>query len=43
MGGGFGICGGCYLEYGLLFWVVEVVGCFVKWIVERLEGMMIDE
>jgi len=43
MGGGFGMKGGCYPEYALSLWASEVVGCPVRWISERSEGLMSDE
>jgi carbon-monoxide dehydrogenase large subunit len=43
MGGGFGMKGGCYPEYGLSLWASEVVGRPVRWIAERSEGMLSDE
>ena len=38
MGGGFGMKGGCYPEYGLSLWASEVIGRPVRWIAERSEG-----
>src|SRR5215469_5277220 len=43
MGGGFGMKGGCYPEYGLSLWASEVIGRPVRWIAERSEGLMSDE
>jgi carbon-monoxide dehydrogenase large subunit len=43
MGGGFGMKGGCYPEYGLSLWASEVVGRPVRWVAERSEGLMSDE
>jgi carbon-monoxide dehydrogenase large subunit len=43
MGGGFGMKGGCYPEYGLSLWASEVVGRPVRWIAERSEGLQSDE
>ena len=43
MGGGFGMKGGCYPEYGLSLWASEVVGRPVRWISERSEGLLSDE
>ena len=43
MGGGFGMKGGCYPEYGLALWASEVVGRPVRWIAERSEGLQSDE
>ena len=43
MGGGFGMKGGCYPEYGLSLWAAEVTGRPVKWIAERSEGLQCDE
>ena len=43
MGGGFGMKGGCYPEYGLALWASEVVGRPVRWIAERGEGLQSDE
>ncbi len=43
MGGGFGMKGGCYPEYGLSLWASEVVGRPVRWIGERSEGLLSDE
>ena len=43
MGGGFGMKGGCYPEYGLSLWASEVVGRPVRWIGERAEGLLSDE
>ncbi len=43
MGGGFGMKGGCYPEYGLALWASEVVGRPVRWIADRSEGMLTDE
>src|SRR3954454_2599775 len=43
MGGGFGMKGGCYPEYGLALWASEVVGGPVRWIAERGEGLQSDE
>ena len=43
MGGGFGMKGGCYPEYGLSLWAAEVTGRPVRWISERGEGLMSDE
>ena len=43
MGGGFGMKGGCYPEYGLALWASEVVGRPVRWVAERSEGLQSDE
>jgi carbon-monoxide dehydrogenase large subunit len=43
MGGGFGIKGGCYPEYGLSLWASEVTGRPVRWTAERSEGLQSDE
>src|SRR5207244_11346190 len=43
MGGGFGMKGGCYPEYGLSLWASEVVGRPVRWTAERSEGLLCDE
>jgi carbon-monoxide dehydrogenase large subunit len=43
MGGGFGMKGGCYPEYGLSLWAAEVTGRPVRWIAERSEGLLTDE
>jgi aerobic carbon-monoxide dehydrogenase large subunit len=43
MGGGFGMKGGCYLEYALSLWASEVTGRPVRWIAERSEGLSSDE
>src|SRR3954468_11743012 len=43
MGGGFGMKGGCYPEYGLSLWASEVVGRPVRWVAERSEGLQSDE
>jgi carbon-monoxide dehydrogenase large subunit len=43
MGGGFGMKGGCYPEYGLALWASEVVGRPVRWTGERSEGLLTDE
>jgi carbon-monoxide dehydrogenase large subunit len=43
MGGGFGMKGGCYPEYGLALWASEVTGRPVRWIAERSEGLLTDE
>src|SRR5271170_6904090 len=43
MGGGFGMKGGCYPEYGLSLWASEVTGRPVRWVAERSEGLMSDE
>jgi carbon-monoxide dehydrogenase large subunit len=43
MGGGFGMKGGCYPEYGLSLWASELTGRPVRWIAERSEGLMTDE
>src|SRR5260370_5543548 len=43
MGGGFGMKGGCYPEYGLSLWASEVTRCPVRWIAERSEGLLTDE
>jgi carbon-monoxide dehydrogenase large subunit len=43
MGGGFGMKGGCYPEYGLSLWASEVIGRPVRWIAERSEGLQSDE
>ena len=43
MGGGFGMKGGCYPEYGLSLWASEVIGRPVRWISERSEGLLSDE
>jgi carbon-monoxide dehydrogenase large subunit len=43
MGGGFGMKGGCYLEYALSLWAAEIVGRPVRWVAERSEGLMSDE
>ena len=43
MGGGFGMKGGCYPEYGLSLWASEVIGRPVRWVAERSEGLMSDE
>src|SRR5271169_4892902 len=43
MGGGFGMKGGCYPEYGLSLWASEVTGRQVRWIAERSEGLLTDE
>ena len=43
MGGGFGMKGGCYPEYGLALWASEVIGRPVRWIAERSEGLQSDE
>ena len=43
MGGGFGMKGGCYPEYGLSLWASEVTGRPVRWTAERSEGLLCDE
>jgi len=43
MGGGFGMKGGCYPEYGLSLWASEVTGRPVRWIADRSEGLLSDE
>src|SRR6266478_915353 len=43
MGGGFGMKGGCYPEYGLSLWASEMTGRPVRWIAERSEGLLSDE
>ncbi len=43
MGGGFGMKGGCYPEYGLSLWASEVTGRPVRWTAERSEGLLSDE
>ncbi len=43
MGGGFGMKGGCYPEYGLSLWASEAVGRPVRWVAERGEGLQSDE
>ena len=43
MGGGFGMKGGCYPEYGLALWASEVTGRAVRWIAERSEGLSSDD
>ncbi|HUZ75901.1 MAG TPA: xanthine dehydrogenase family protein molybdopterin-binding subunit [Stellaceae bacterium] len=43
MGGGFGMKGGCYPEYGLSLWAAELTGRPVRWIAERSEGLLSDE
>src|SRR5580700_6873192 len=43
MGGGFGMKGGCYPEYGLSLWASEVTGRPVRWVAERSEGLLSDE
>jgi carbon-monoxide dehydrogenase large subunit len=43
MGGGFGMKGGCYPEYGLALWASEAVGRPVRWVAERSEGLQSDE
>jgi aerobic carbon-monoxide dehydrogenase large subunit len=43
MGGGFGMKGGCYPEYGLCCWASEIVGRPVRWTAERSEGILSDE
>jgi carbon-monoxide dehydrogenase large subunit len=43
MGGGFGMKGGCYPEYGLSLWASEVIGRPVRWTSERSEGLLSDE
>jgi carbon-monoxide dehydrogenase large subunit len=43
MGGGFGMKGGCYPEYGLALWASEVVERPVKWVATRSEGLQTDE
>ncbi len=43
MGGGFGMKGGCYPEYGLSLWAAEATGRRVRWIAERSEGLASDE
>src|SRR5438309_2641099 len=43
MGGGFGMKGGCYPEYGLSLWASEVTGRPVRWTAERSEGPLSDE
>jgi carbon-monoxide dehydrogenase large subunit len=43
MGGGFGMKGGCYPEYGLALWASEVTGRPVRWTAERSEGLQSDE
>src|SRR6195256_2057560 len=43
MGGGFGMKGGCYPEYGLSLWASEVTGRPVRWVAERSEGIQSDE
>jgi carbon-monoxide dehydrogenase large subunit len=43
MGGGFGMKGGCYPEYGLALWASEATGRPVRWIAERSEGLQSDE
>jgi carbon-monoxide dehydrogenase large subunit len=43
MGGGFGMKGGCYPEYGLALWASEVAGRPVRWTAERSEGLQSDE
>jgi len=40
MGGGFGMKGGCYPEYGLSLWASELIGRPVRWISERSEGLL---
>src|SRR5690606_24272595 len=42
-GGGFGMKGGCYVEYVLSLWGAEVTGRPVKWIAERSEGLLSDD
>jgi len=43
MGGGFGMKGGCYPEYGLSLWASEITGRPVRWTSERSEGLLTDE
>jgi carbon-monoxide dehydrogenase large subunit len=43
MGGGFGMKGGCYPEYGLALWASEAIGRPVRWTAERSEGLQSDE
>ncbi|NQV57186.1 MAG: xanthine dehydrogenase family protein molybdopterin-binding subunit, partial [Rhodospirillales bacterium] len=43
MGGGFGIKGGCYPEYGLSLWASEIIGRPVKYVAERSESILTDE
>src|SRR5947209_6272282 len=43
MGGGFGMKGGCYPEYGLSLWASEITGRPVRWTGERSEGLLTDE
>src|SRR5215469_14233506 len=43
MGGGFGMKGGCYPEYGLSLWASEVTDRPVRWVAERSEGLLSDE
>src|SRR5215813_1135771 len=43
MGGGFGMKGGCYPEYGLALWASEVTSRAVRWIAERSEGLSSDD
>src|SRR3954470_10793309 len=43
MGGGFGMKGGCYPEYGLSLWASEIIGRPVRWTGERSEGLLTDE
>src|SRR5271156_4648863 len=43
MGGGFGMKGGCYPEYGLSLWASEATGRPVRWIADRSEGLLTDE
>src|SRR5207302_8723393 len=43
MGGGFGMKGGCYPEYGLSLRASEVTGRPVRWTAERSEGLLSDE
>ena len=43
MGGGFGMKGGCYPEYGLSLWASEVTGRPVRWTADRSEGLLSDE
>jgi len=43
VGGGFGMKGGVYPEYGLCALAARLTGRPVKWISERSEGLMSDE
>ena len=43
VGGGFGMKGMCYPEYGLSLWASEILGRPVKWIGERSDALLSDE